>query len=339
MDVRFLTPLGALVGLAVLVPLAATALRERKLGPVRSALRLEPPRRTGGAVAAVVLFAFLAAAAAQPVLVRQEAVYARTDAEAFVLVDVSRSMLASETAAGPTRFERAVSLALGLRRELADVPTGVASMTDRPLPHLFPTADAGAFAAVVGRAIGVDRPPPAERQTLATDLGLLEALAKDNYFSGKAARRVVVLLTDGETHPFDARRVAGRLGRAGIGLVVVQVGSSDERVFAADGRPEPGYRPDHSAEADVERLAALTSGGQVFVERDAAGIAAAARAHLRRGPTVRAGETQIAEPLAGWLALAAAVPLALLLVPGVSRGSMRLRAAPRPRTGSPRSAS
>lgn len=345
MGVELLTPLGALVGLAALVPLAAAALRERRFARVRAELGLEPPPRPhlARATAVLALFALLAAAAAQPVLVQRDDVVARTDAELFVLVDVSRSMLASASPGSSTRFERAVRLALRVRTELADVPAGVASITDRPLPHLFPTSDADVFAAVVGRSLGVDRPPPSERQRLATDLGLLVALARDNYFSPRSARRLTVLLTDGESRPFAAAAVARRLARAGIGLVVVRVGAAGERVFGPGGRLEPAYTPDRSADADVERLATLTVGGRVFGEGDLGGIAAAARAHLGSGPAVWAGESERADPLAGYLALAAGIPLAFLLVSlglrPVARGSARRPAWPRARTGSPRSVS
>ena len=45
---------------------------------------------------------------------------------------------------------------------------GVASLTDRVLPHLFPTLGANAFAAVVDSGIGIERPPPDRRARRAT---------------------------------------------------------------------------------------------------------------------------------------------------------------------------
>ena len=73
--------------------------------------------------------------------------HVRTDAEAFVVLDVSRSMLAQSSLTRPQRIERAKAAAIELRRGLPDVRVGVASLTDRVLPHLFPSADEKVFEA------------------------------------------------------------------------------------------------------------------------------------------------------------------------------------------------
>ena len=61
--------------------------------------------------------------------------------EVVVVLDTSRSMLASASPGAPTRFERAVGFGAALRSRVGDVPFGLASFTDRVLPHLFPTLD------------------------------------------------------------------------------------------------------------------------------------------------------------------------------------------------------
>ncbi len=325
MSVTFLSPLGALAGLLALVPLGSALIRERRLERVRRALRLPAPERRlqrSFVAAAAGLFGLLAVAAAQPVVRLDDPVSRRTDAEAFFLFDTSRSMLAAGSPGSPTRFDRARAAGLELRQALQDVPVGVASMTDRPLPHLFPTVDDQAFAAVLDRAIGVDRPPPAERSpALATDLSAVAALARENYFSPRSARRLVVLFTDGESRSFDAPDVAGKLERQGVGLVVVRFWDAGERVYGPGGRAEPGYVPDRSSDEDVDRLAALTTGRRVFAESEAGEALAAAREHLGAGPLVEAVEQERSLPLGGYLVLAAGVPLAVLLVrrPGPGR--------------------
>ena len=77
-------------------------------------------------------------------------------------------MLARRGPGRPTRFHRAKELAIALRDSLADVPAGVASLTDRALPHLTPTADRAAFASVVHEALGIERPPPFASARVAT---------------------------------------------------------------------------------------------------------------------------------------------------------------------------
>src|SRR5207245_1127951 len=80
-------------------------------------------------------------AGTQPTLVRRSQHHVRKDAQAWFVLDTSLSMKAAAGPAAPTRFERAQALAIRLRRKLGDVPVGIASITDRALPHLFPTAD------------------------------------------------------------------------------------------------------------------------------------------------------------------------------------------------------
>ena len=62
----------------------------------------------------------------------------RTDAQVFVVADVSRSMLASSRAGSSTRLERVQAEADELRARLPGVPVGILSLTDRapaaPLP-------------------------------------------------------------------------------------------------------------------------------------------------------------------------------------------------------------
>jgi hypothetical protein len=321
--VELLTPIGALVALAAVVPLAVMAVRRRRDERVRRALALAAPgggRVAVGAVAA--LFALLGLAAAQPVVFVERTIETRRDAEAYVVLDASRSMLAAASPSAPTRFERAVTLALALRPALSDVPVGIASLTDRPLPHLFPSPDAAAFASVLERAVGVERPPPKEPgNARATSFASLVALAKANFFSAGSTRRLVLLLTDGETRPFDADELQRELDREGIRLVVVRLWDEGERVFAAGGEPEP-YRPDPSDGA----LAALAAiGARIVAEGDSGAIAAAAREVLGRGPAVTAARERRPVALAPYLALGACLPLAgLLLRRGGDRGRARV---------------
>ena len=77
----------------------------------------------------------------------------RTDAEVYLTFDVTRSMLARETPEGTDRLDRARALGLELHGGLLDFPTGVATLTNRMMPLLFPTGDGRGVKAVLERAL------------------------------------------------------------------------------------------------------------------------------------------------------------------------------------------
>src|SRR6185503_6033738 len=155
--VHFDTPTAGLVALAGLVPLVLVLAVERRNERARALLRLSGP--SSGSqwtlrVAVVAIAAVLGLAAAQPVLSSTTPRLARLDAEALVAVDTSRSMDASTTAESDVRLDRARRIALRIRAALTDVPTGLGTFTDRPLPLLLPTTDRDAFASTVEKSLG-----------------------------------------------------------------------------------------------------------------------------------------------------------------------------------------
>jgi hypothetical protein len=300
-----LSPSGLLLALTVALPLAALVLALRRADRVRAHLRL-PAQRGGGAraegAALTAAVALLALAAAQPARTSTETRRVRTDAEAFLVVDISRSMLAARPG-GPTRLARAKTEALELARSLRDVPLGVATLTDRVLPNLFPTPDGAAVAETVRRAVTAERPPPREVGVRATTLAALGEAAGANLFS--ARRKLLIVLTDGETRSYAEAATARRLRSAGISLVVVHVWRRDERL-------EPAYRPDPSSRAALAGLAAA-AGGAVVREGDPGAVARAAREALGAGPEAPRGVEERVTPLAPWAALAALIPLGYVL--------------------------
>lgn len=308
----FLTPAAALVAVAGLVPLAVFLLRERRARSVRATLALrEPPtapsRRLLAALVAVP--ALLGVAAAQPVLDRSDSRDERTDAEIVFVLDTSRSMLAAARPGSPTRFDRARSAALEIRARFPRVRAGVASVTDRTLPHLFPTIDGLPFRSTLARSVGIERPPPAGYGTMATDLGALAAVGRQGFFDPSARKRLLVVLTDGETQAVGP--VLGTvLRKHRIDTVFVHVWGSGESIFVTSA-PEPQYRPDPASRRKLAQLAE-TVGGAVFSEDDVRGAVAFARAELGEGPT-RPRRQRDLLALMPWATLAAAFPLALVL--------------------------
>lgn len=313
-----LTPRGFLLMLAVILPLAALVVAGRRVRRVRQALGLASPAGAGwgAGIALGGVCGLLALAAAQPVLRAEQARRVRTDAEAFVVFDVSRSMLAASPANGRSRFARAQAAGVRLRAALGDVPTGVATLTDRVLPDLFPSADPQAFEATVRRALAIESPPPAEQEIEATTLGALGALATMNFFAPSARHRLVILLTDGESRPFRSDRVGRAFAAARVSTIVVRFWKRGERVFGPTGAPEPGYRSDPASAEAVAALAAATE-GMTFGESHLGDAAASARRALETGPTVERGVERRTTALAPFCVMVALIPLGFLLRRGV----------------------
>ena len=315
MDFRLVTPLGLLFMLTALLPLAVFALRLRRMGAMRRTLALEqPPLRSHLplVLALVTVPALLGVAAAQPVVETTKTVRERTDVQAFVVLDVSRSMLASQAPGGPTRLERAKDLALTLRGELPEVRFGIASLTDRVLPHLFPTSDVRVFDATLERAVRVENPPPAAYATLATKLGSLRGIPEQSYFPPSAKKRVVVVLTDGESEMPEGDLAAAFEREPRIRTVFVRVWGEDEAIYET-GIAEAGYTPDPRGEAITARAAELV-GGTVVPEGDSRALLDAVREAVGTGESVTRSESSGRLALMPWITLLALVPLAFLLV-------------------------
>jgi von Willebrand factor type A domain len=314
MDVKFLTPAAGLVALLVVVPLVVMVLTERRVGEVRRALRLPEPRasRPIAAIALLVLAALLGLGAAQPAIDTTEDRLARTDAEILVVFDTSRSMLAADSAEGDTRFERAQAAAVRLRNQLPEIPVGLVSLTDRVLPHLLPTVNRTAFATTVVRTMGVNRPPPLQRSNrVASTFDALRGLPTRNFFAPQANKRIVVLLTDGESRVFNPRRMQAAF-RTRAHLLAIRFSKPGERVFRPDGAPEPQYQADPSSAQNVRTLA-QAAGGRAFEEDDLGGVADEVRRVVGKGEASPVGEDSSRTSLAPYLFLGAFVPLGFLL--------------------------
>lgn len=314
MDVTFLTPAAGLVGLLVVVPLVVMVLTERRVGEVRRALRLPEPRasRPLAAIALLVLAALLGLGATQPALDTTEDRLARTDAEILVVFDTSRSMLAAAGVDGDSRFERAQGAAVRLRNQLPEIPVGLVSLTDRVLPHLLPTVNRTAFATTVVRTMGVNRPPPLQRSNrVASTFDALRGLPTRNFFAPQANKRIVVLLTDGESRVFNPRRMQAAF-RARAHLLAIRFWKSGERVFRTDGAPEPQYQADPSSAQNVQTLV-RAAGGRAFDEDELGEVAGEVRRIVGKGEARPVGEDNSRTSLAPYLFLGAFVPLGFLL--------------------------
>jgi hypothetical protein len=315
LHLTFLTPLGGLLVLAAVFPLAALLVGEVRARRARLALRLAPPSRrlyASTAIAVALVPLLLGLALAQPVLRSEEKQQVRSDAQIFYVFDISNSMRASRGPRSPTRLERALTVARRMRLDLTDVPSGVATMSDRVLPNIFPTGDEQLFAAALAETVGVERPPPKGFEDRATTFAALDTVGGDNFFSGGVKHRLVVLLTDGESAPYfggDLRESLRSPPRTRF--VIVRMGGQGERIWV-NGRLDPRYRPDANAAHATAGLAKVVE-GRAFREGQVAPATAAAKRFLGTGPLEGVGRGLRAIALAPWLALASLVPLLFLL--------------------------
>jgi hypothetical protein len=311
----FLSPLAALVAVAVVAPLAAHALLEVRARRVSRGLGLEPPpfrSRLGVPGAIAVVAGLLGIAAAQPVITGTRTHTGRSDAQAYVLFDASRSMLARASADAPTRLERAKRLGLQLRHGLPDVPFGIASLTDRVLPHLFPTLDADVFESTLRDSIGIERPPPAGTESLATDYNTLGDTATNNYYRRNVAKRLLVVFSDGESRFFDEVVLARKLEKGGVHVLFVHLWNADEKIYLRRNDVDPGYRPDPQSDASARRIA--TAGHGEVLGEDPRILVSTAKAYLGSGPQTKVREQKTRVSLGPYVALAALLPLGFVLL-------------------------
>ena len=339
-SIVFLTPFGAVVAAAALGPLGGLALAARRVRRARRILGLTAPpptRRLPRLAALVAIPALLGVAAAQPALRSKSTERLRTDAQALFVIDVSRSMKASKSPVSPTRLARAEQEAIALRAAIPEVPSGVATLTDRVLPDLLPNADPAVFDETVGRAVAIEQPPPENQNVVATTLAALGAMGTQNYFPPTARHRLAVVLTDGESRPFDARQVARALATGpGVRLVLVHVSAPGEAVYDGN-QPEAGYRESPSSSAELATLAQAT-GGALVGEHALSSAIRAEREALGDGPTVVSGTVRKTQTLAPYVVLVSLLSLLVLLVGPTAAGRLagRLGRGPQAReTGDP----
>ena len=311
----FLSPLGALVALAVVLPLGAYALLELRSRRVseRIGLTLPPLRSRFGIPAALaVVAAFLGIAAAQPVISGTRSHTGRSDAQVYVLFDVSRSMLARSSAGAPDRLQRAKQLALRLRHGVPDVPFGVVSLTDRVLPHLFPTLDPNVYESVVRDAVGIERPPPSGTEDLATDYSSLGDVGTNNFYGAGAAKRVLVIFSDGESKYFDDALLKKDFDKGNVHVLFVHLWGPDEKIYLGRNNVDPGYRPDPQSNQAVQRIAA-SGGGEVLGE-DPGALVSRTKGFLGTGPQTSIREQRTRVSLGPYVALMALLPLGFVLL-------------------------
>lgn len=309
-SLSFLTPLSALVALGGFLPLVVALRRDHRGKSVRGALGLaDPPPDRSVLVALVAVPVLVGLAAAQPVVDREREKRERVDAEILFAFDTTRSMAASDSPQGATRLDRAKRIANKVRAAAPYVRAGAASLNDRALPYVFPTINASTFRATLARAVAYDRPPPSGNARVVTDLNALAAIGEQDYFSPGSRKRLLVVLTDGETQALRAE-LSAALKEARIRTILVHVWRRHESIFMTS-RPEPQYRADPSSRETLRGYATAVD-GVAFSEGQVPAIIERVSEEIGDGPTSERSQRDLLA-LGPYLMLAAALPLALII--------------------------
>jgi hypothetical protein len=176
------------------------------------------------------------------------------------------------------------------------------------LPHIFPTIDRDDYTATLRQAMGIDKPPPSKARRQASSFDALAAVGSAQFFTNKLGARVAVLLTDGESRPFDPGEVARALERARVKLVIVRFWNAAERIAG-----DPVYRADTSSAIQAEAVATRMH-SRTFDEHDLGDAVRAIRRALGdEQQKLPPRATSTSRPLAPFAMVAALLPLGLLV--------------------------
>ena len=215
----------------------------------------------------------------------------------------------------PTRFDRARDEAIELQDELAGVPIGIASFTDRVLPHLFPTVDQRVFRETMREA---DR----NRASAAIDV-----VRHERHDARRARCRADPELLHARREEARARRLHRRRQPAGVerardGLLAkkprvdvtfVRMGDASERIYAS-GVAEAGIRTGSHGTHRESRGGRHCVRGRVLDEGQVDEAAAAVLEALGTGPTVDRRIEGSSRALMPFVALLALLPLGFVLL-------------------------
>ena len=227
----------------------------------------------------------------------------RIGSEVVVLIDLSRSMTATDTA--PSRLARAVTVATAVVEQRAGEEFAVVGFGDRPHLLLPFTRD----------HVAVAQQLAALRDAELAGSALGEAVAFATALAGKAgSARVLLLLSDGEADAGAALEAARRAGTLRMPIVAVPVGTVEGGIVDV-GDSAVTTRADRAL---LDQLAEASGGLMVEAEVGAEQIAAVSR-RIERVSATTDGRSFRVEPVERYPLLAMLAVLAVLLGQAVRR--------------------
>jgi hypothetical protein len=322
----FLTPSAFPVLGCVLLAAAALVLMTRRQAARARRLGFRASRVPAvGGLVAIAAMLLVALAAAQPAMLRTATERSRDDVQVWIAVDTSNSMLAARAPGAVDRLEQAKQAALALRGHLGGLKVGLAEMTARVLPLLPPTADEDTFAAVDQNSVQADTPRPRPFEiasgNVSTSFANLTLVPELNFY-GTAKRRLLVVISDMESGPFAPRLLTTAFAAHHVGLVLVQVGSPHDRIWAS-GHADPSYRPQRSEAGKIALLAEASAGGRLFTSGNTSAVAQRLRVLAGHGPSSAGNVKQRRYVLLSPYLLLAALPLLVYLLALSTAGVVR----------------
>lgn len=257
----------ALIFLSLLVPLLWLLVREErrrrvrldKLGSHEVVDRLlrgvRPTARRRQRLLLLGTLVFVVLALAQPQLGESTELLSRRGLDVVFALDVSRSMRARDVL--PDRLERAKAELDLLLNRVGENRVGLVAFAGTAFPLCPLTTDIEAARAFLRSAEPEILPQGgtalAEGLDAALQLFLAEAEADPN---AADAGRLLVVVTDGEDHEGASEKAAEALGKAGVRLVLIGVGSELGEpipVVDDDGRMT-GYQKDRRGQTIMTRM-------------------------------------------------------------------------------------
>jgi hypothetical protein len=197
---------------------------------------------------------------------------------------------------------------------VGEVPAGVATLTNRMMPLLFPTGDGRSVTAVIDHSLQIMQPPPVPYTTAReSSLSALGLAADRSYFDPTARKRALVVFTDLDSDAFSLSGTLRILRAHRIEPFVVRVARPGERVFDPSGRPY-AYRSISTVTVGGLRNA----GWHAFEEGQRAQLVAGIGNYLGDGPVGGGGVVESQQNLAPYAAVVALVLSALLFLPALS---------------------
>lgn len=201
-------------------------------------------------------FVFLVLALARPQLGAKLKEVKKKGIELMLVVDVSNSMMAEDFK--PSRLERTKYAINSLLDKFVDDRIGLVVFAGRPFVQLPITSDYTAAKSFVSYV------SPGMVDAQGTSITDALALAGRSFSSQSDKSRAIILISDGENHEGDPLPVAEKLGKDGIIISAIGIGTPEGSPIIIGGetmKDEKGEIIVSKLNEDILKQIALTSGG------------------------------------------------------------------------------
>jgi Ca-activated chloride channel family protein len=222
-----------------------------RFGDQSLAARLMPDRPSSKHSIKFVLlmlaFSALVMALANPQMGRKTETVQREGVDLFLVLDISRSMLAEDET--PNRLARSKQLLSRLIEQLGGDRVGVIVFAGYPYLQVPLTTDYGAVRSML-KTVNTDL-----AGTQGTNIGASIEMAQQAFERAGSEHRVIVILSDGEDHQADAMDQAKAAADAGTTIYTIGIGSPKGAPIPnlENGR-NSGFKQDNSGSIVLSKL-------------------------------------------------------------------------------------